>query len=209
MIFSITACATKYKPKNYDVASKVFNNYDENYSIKIPEGYCFSSFLSDYNYPKEIDKVSKKIIKDMPTEMVLVTDKNSPIYFLIQTKKMPEISNKRIALDVISHEESRNDFKQAISAQFKDIGIGEIDKVSQCDNYLLFEKKICSELIDVNLKMAVTFYEANEGKNDVSCLIIECIYFPSSAEKTQRDFNNIFKMIKLNAFNEKNRLNQQ
>lgn len=185
VLLSVTGCVS-YKPNEYDVKNEVFKNYEKNYSLHIRKDYK----LVDHETAKEIMREDFNYIDD---SIIFYNEKLNTILLIVSAGRFKgafpadiERAYNFVVWDL------NNQFKGSEVKRYKD---GVVCKCKHDFSRRYSHGVIKSRLYDISKNSSTkSFFMIGLGGTELKDITV------------QNDFSNVYKSLKLTAFDDDERV---
>lgn len=210
-VFQTSACTPTYKANSYDRRLRVYNNFENNFKVKVPEEYNFVS-KSD-----ELDKLSKNILESLDDNVDgIMSMKEHPIYVIFYAEKanLSEELKERVGqhlyenngmtklmLELAYNKGYSNFFKSKFDSMMTEFGLERSSiHMSSHGKFLIFSIEMEGDLYELQLNFATTYFQPVKNSKDYYAFNIASINFPPSSAIARKNFINLIENIEVGQF---------
>lgn len=196
----LTISCVTFRPDFYDSETRTYNNYKNNYSVKILDGFEFTSKDSIK------DPISKTFVYKLPLKAKVVYNKHYPIF--ISFYEYPQASTK-LYQSFIQNKDNvklREDMKDGLLKIFKNINMEIVDiKIEDINGFINFDYVMSSKLVEINQNLSITAFMVEQQHPKSIFFIANILCFPSHETIAKEKYVEFLNGIQFHSFSEEER----
>ena len=199
VVLLLSSCVT-FRPDFYDSETKTYNNYKNNYSVKILDDFEFTTKDSIK------DPFSRSYVSQLPLNAKFVYNKEYPIFITFFEYQNASVKFYQRFIQNKDNMEVREGLKEGFLKVFKYRKLDIVDlKMEDINGFISFDFVMDATLVAINQNLGFTAFMVEQQFPKANFFVVNILCFPSHEEIAKEKYIEFLNGIKFHAFSEDER----